>query len=321
MKDLVSVIIPIYNVEKYLARCFDSVLNQTYSSIEIIAVDDGATDNSGTILDEYAKKDSRIKAIHTENNGVSIARKIGIENANGKYIMFVDSDDWLDTRIIESLYNLITSDDYQIAHCSYQVVTNEADAKADSESEKTKVLNFDGIMTNLGSDSLWSLWANLYKKELFENSERLTFDLAIGEDLALNYYIFKQVDKMIVTNRKYYYYFRHPGAISYQKLNDRFVNDSLSAYRLIEKDFDKCSSAYPYYIANVIQKDFEFLMKIVKQDACKDSFNEIRKEILGYKKYVFMPQSKAVLNIKHKISTILLMISPSLFKLSLKILK
>ena len=97
-KEKISVIIPVYNVEKYLKRCLDSVINQTYKNLEIILVDDGSTDNSGKICDEYAKNDKRIIVIHKENGGVSVARNIGLDICTGDYVNFIDSDDWIDLK-------------------------------------------------------------------------------------------------------------------------------------------------------------------------------------------------------------------------------
>lgn len=100
--DLISIVVPIYNVQDYLERCIESIILQTYKNIEIILVDDGATDNSGKICDEYLKKDERIKVVHKENGGLSDARNVGKENANGKYIAFIDSDDYVRTKLCRS---------------------------------------------------------------------------------------------------------------------------------------------------------------------------------------------------------------------------
>ena len=122
MKDLISVIIPVYNVDKYLERCIDSVIVQTYSNLEIILVDDGSNDDSGIICDRYAKFDDRIKVIHKKNGGVSSARNEGIKYCNGKYIGFVDSDDYIDSTMYEYLYNLLISNDADISCCDFFII-------------------------------------------------------------------------------------------------------------------------------------------------------------------------------------------------------
>lgn len=116
----ISVIVPVYKVEKYLERCVTSIRNQTYENLEIILVDDGSPDNCGKMCDEYAKEDSRIKVLHKENGGLSDARNKGIEGSTGEYIAFVDSDDWLDIDMIEILYKMSKKHDADIAECSYR---------------------------------------------------------------------------------------------------------------------------------------------------------------------------------------------------------
>ena len=119
---LVSIIVPVYNVEKYLERCLDSLINQTLKDIEIILVDDGSTDDSGNICDKYAKKDKRIKVIHKENGGLSDARNIGLSIANGRYLQFVDSDDFIHKQMIEILYNTIINNNADISICDFDKV-------------------------------------------------------------------------------------------------------------------------------------------------------------------------------------------------------
>ena len=128
MGDLISVIVPVYNVEKYIKKCLDSIIYQTYKNIEIILVDDGSTDNSGIICDVYKERDKRIKVIHKKNNGVSAARNTGIENANGKWISFVDSDDWIDKNYFEILISKIYNNDIDCILCCYnRVVKNNVE--------------------------------------------------------------------------------------------------------------------------------------------------------------------------------------------------
>ena len=116
---LVSVIIPAYNIEDYIGRCLDSVLSQTYKNLEILVVDDGSSDCTGEILDDYEKKDQRIRVIHKENGGVSSARNIGIEAATGDYIGFVDGDDLMEPEMYKTLVNLLKEENADIAHCGH----------------------------------------------------------------------------------------------------------------------------------------------------------------------------------------------------------
>lgn len=118
-EDLISVIVPVYNVEKYLQNCLDKIINQTYKNLEIIVLDDGSTDKSSEICDYYEKKDSRIKVIHKKNEGLGITRNRGISNANGKYVCFIDSDDFMDTNMIEKLYLALKHNKADTSYCGY----------------------------------------------------------------------------------------------------------------------------------------------------------------------------------------------------------
>ena len=130
-KDLISVIVPVFNNEKWLSRCLDSILAQHYKNFEVLLIDDGSTDASGAVCDSYARNDSRIHVIHTTNGGVSNARNIGLDRAKGDYISFVDSDDWVEPNFLEELYGLICIDGINVACTSFV-------AKKDSKEKKDK---------------------------------------------------------------------------------------------------------------------------------------------------------------------------------------
>ena len=162
----VSIIVPVYNVEKYLERCLDSLINQTFKDIEIICIDDGSIDNSGKILDEYAAKDSRLKVIHQNNAGQAAARNNGMKIASGRYISFVDSDDWVDKDFIEKLYDAIIRNDADIAAASI--------IRKRQNSEKYRVHYTEEKCLETLSDKIavcnipkcCYVWNKLYKKEI-----------------------------------------------------------------------------------------------------------------------------------------------------------
>lgn len=118
-EQLVSVIIPVYNVGRYLPQCFDSVTSQTYRNLEIIVIDDGSTDDSGSICDQYAEKDDRIRVIHTDNRGLASARNLGLENVSGEYISFIDSDDWIEPQTIEMFIRTALETEADIVNAKY----------------------------------------------------------------------------------------------------------------------------------------------------------------------------------------------------------
>ena len=168
--ELISIIIPVYKVEKYLEKCINSIIGQTYTNLQIILVDDGSPDNSGKICDKYAKKDSRVEVIHKSNGGLSEARNSGIERAKGKYIGFVDSDDYIKEDMYEVLYNLITRFQADVSICNlYDVVGDEKNIRNINEGIK-EYNRIDILKEVLMDKNIQSYaWNKLYKKELFDN--------------------------------------------------------------------------------------------------------------------------------------------------------
>lgn len=170
----ISVIVPVYNTEKELKRCVDSVIIQTLNDIEIILVDDGSTDNSGKLCDLYDEMDKRIRVIHKENGGLSDARNAGIDCARGDYIMFVDSDDWIDEDMCEILYSLALKENADIAECSYRNVYPD---HVDEESGNTGIVICDNAIFALKSQLEWKYfksvaWNKLYHKQIFADGKR-----------------------------------------------------------------------------------------------------------------------------------------------------
>lgn len=172
MLPLISVIIPVYNVEKYLKRCMDSVLNQTYTNLDIVLVDDGSTDKSGDLCDEYQQIDSRVRVIHKKNGGLSDARNIGIENARGEYLTFVDSDDELVLDCVEYLYRLICKYNCSISSCAAQVIIEKNRKVYKNKLYTDEILSaHNGLKNMLYQKGIGvSAWGKLYKKELFSKT-------------------------------------------------------------------------------------------------------------------------------------------------------
>ena len=213
MKPLVSVIIPVYKVEPYFRRCLDSVINQTYTNLEIILVDDGSPDNCPQICDEYALKDRRIVVIHKENGGLSDARNAGLNICKGDYITFVDSDDWVDLQYIEELFRLLTESDSDIA-IGENFQTNNI------QSRPCYVIN---SFVYTSKEALVHLFENthaafiiscgkLYKKELFS---KLRFPVGkYHEDEYTTYILFYHSKQIAYTSQVLYYYYQRSDSIT-----------------------------------------------------------------------------------------------------------
>lgn len=220
--ELISIIVPIYNVEKFLNKCIESIIGQTYKNIEIILVDDGSKDGSGLICDEYAKKDRRIKVVHQPNGGVSSARNTGLREATGEYIGFVDPDDYISENMYTLLYNRLTETSADISMCGYKCYfdkqvefTANGDVKEYTNIEVIEKLIFDDIFTS-------HLWNKLYRKELFA---RVEFPIdRIYEDVSVIYKIFDNAKKIIYDNSIQYAYYQRPeslcNSISYKKMGN-----------------------------------------------------------------------------------------------------
>ena len=218
---LISVIIPVYNVEQHLNRCVDSVINQTYKDLEIILVDDGSTDNSGKICDEYALKDNRIKVIHKQNGGVSSARNAGLDIAKGHYIGFIDSDDFIVLDMYEFLYDLLVKNDADISCCNkFNFINNEY--LPDKDFPREGILSLNDIL----QDSGWGLHIviKLFSRNVIDNI-RFNENIAIGEDLLFCFEVLKNSKKTVFKNiAKYYYYYNTSGAIRKKIFKRKFLS-------------------------------------------------------------------------------------------------
>lgn len=206
MNNKISIIIPIYNVEKYLKRCLDSVVNQTYKYIEIILVNDGSPDNCGKICDEYAKIDSRIKVIHKENGGLSSARNAALDIVSGEYIMFVDSDDWISENSLEQLNEYINMD-YDIINFKFSFVEEKTEniIEFNGRTENSYECDLLSYIDKLFSGELdFFIWNKLYKRDLFDG---VRFPEGRNyEDLATIYKLYFKAKSIIVTDYTLYYY-------------------------------------------------------------------------------------------------------------------
>ena len=225
-----SIIVPIYNVEKYLSRCIESILNQTFKDFELILVNDGSTDNCKEICEKYKRMDSRIIVANKKNGGLSSARNLGIDVSKGDYIGFVDSDDFIDAHMYEILFNTINACDSDIVICDYYKV-NEYDIK---KYEKMKSNNKDIKVENINNiDAIERIitrdtkivvaWNKIYKRSLFDNLRYK--EGVICEDEFLAHRIFYKCNKVSIINQKLYYYIQRKGSI---------INSPFSP-----KDFDK----------------------------------------------------------------------------------
>ena len=238
-KPLVSVLIPVYNVEKYLSRCLESIVKQTLTQIEIICVNDGSTDGSLEILEKYQKEDSRIIIINKENGGLPSARNAGLDRAKGKYVGFVDSDDFVEPNMFEKLYRTAEDEKSEIVICGANVFPEEPRASQwlyDCLSPEYKKINgFDVATLFFDVSSTPFLWRTLIKREIIEkNHLRLQEDIMIGEDKAFQckvYPLAKSITK--IPDKLYNYFWYREGSLMNQTVYGNPEKKVLEHGRLI----------------------------------------------------------------------------------------
>lgn len=221
MSELISVIVPVYNVEKYLTRCVDSILNQSYKNFELILVDDGSPDQSGVICDEYALKDKRIEVIHKENKGISDARNIGLEYSKGTFITFIDSDDLVHAYYLEHLYRLIkmTNADIVIGNFVSSTIVKESiftETTSEIIHELSSIEALE-LFTSTFITQMVVAWGKLYKKELFAD---IRFPLGkLHEDDFTTYKLIYKAHKVVITSKPLLFYFKHKNSMTGSGIN------------------------------------------------------------------------------------------------------
>lgn len=245
----ISVIIPVYNMEKYLDKCVSSVLKQTYKNLEIILVDDGSKDSSPALCDEYAKKDERIKVIHKVNGGLSEARNFAIDIATGDYIGFVDSDDYVAEDMFESLYNLCEQYNADISIESFYEIRKDKIVSC-ANSGKLQLLTREEAQIELLRDTNIQsyAWNKLYKRELFETGIRYPVGKTF-EDIATTYLLFEKSNKIVRQEKPIYYYVRRDDSLTEARNYSNYKS-------YIEINMEKYLYLFEKYAGNKRVQDF-----------------------------------------------------------------
>ena len=316
MEPKISIIVPVYNVEKYLERCVESLINQTHKNVEIILVDDGSKDNSGKLCDELAQRDSRIVVYHKENGGLSDARNYGIHKSTSDYVGFVDSDDFVDEDMYEILLSNLLKYDSEISFCRLNDVYNDEITKDNTENKPYLMTSEQAIKMVLEA-KVFSVTAvnKLYKKSLFA---QIRFDKGkIAEDAFIMVDLLSRCEKIAATEAKKYYYMHRENSITTQKFTPKFLN-VIEAY---EKNAKIVSDKYPNlkYQADtrICWAYFYVLDRLLKDEEYKDE--KLETELIQYlKKHKKFILSNSLFNAKRKLSFVALLINKNLYKTILK---
>ena len=212
----ISVIVPVYNVEKYLPRCIESILNQTYKDFELILVDDGSLDNSGKICDYYANKDSRVKVIHKKNEGPSLARNVGLDIAKGDFVSFVDSDDWIEETTYEQLMDIILATHADIVRFSWETTDGENIIEKSYTNERYSQISTgrDVAKKLLLCEVESQVWKAFYQRKCWINL-RFPVGRCLCEDLAVVYRAFEKAEIVAYVDKPFYKYRVNPNSITH----------------------------------------------------------------------------------------------------------
>lgn len=290
---LVSIIIPVYNVEKYIGRCLKSVTEQTYTKLEILIIDDGSTDNSLKICEEYKKKDERITIFHKKNGGVSSARNIGIKHATGDYLIFIDSDDYLQKEMIEQLYNNLIENYADMSVCEYFISYENGKDYRKFEKNEKKMLDKKEVYKYLLDTRYFGgfLFNKLIKKELIYNNGEIKFfdeKIHVCEDLLFICNISRNIGKVVYITQPLYYYSQRENSTlkqlySYKRLTNYYAY--LEIFKICEEESIEINKEFELRFLK-FSTEALFLIRYLKinNESLKRTIYENRKKY--YDKYI-----------------------------------
>lgn len=278
---MISIIVPVYNTEKYLERCIQSILAQTYIDFELLLIDDGSTDSSGVICDQYAEQDSRVRVFHKENGGVSSARNIGLDNASGEWIAFVDSDDWVQPKYIEDLF---TKDNADFV-ANYFVEGGKHITNNEKSPFEDKYYKGDEVRDYIGKylyEMLNPVCKRFKKSIIKRNNLRFKENISFGEDTIFVFSYLNKVKSIATTSSRYYYYNYTPNSLSqvHYKWDEyrSFIDEIINAV-------NRVGNVYDYNVNPILSRILGNCINKFISDSAKDySILELRKNLIEMSK-------------------------------------
>lgn len=259
MSSTVSVVIPVYNVEKYLPECLDSVINQTYTNLQIILVDDGSTDSSGEICDKYAEIDSRITVIHQDNQGAGAAKNAGLKLINGDYLSIIDSDDYLEQNYYKIMVSAMQNYKVDVVQCLFKNVFLDAtyERKYNFQSSKDRVIERNKFLFELLYDWKYSVfWNKLFKTSLLTNSICFPVGRKIDDEF-FTYKLMCNAEKIININTHLYNYRMRKSSVMNVNNNDELITDRIDCF--IER-LEYIKNIYPSLLKDYYYQFSDFLL-------------------------------------------------------------
>lgn len=277
-KDLISIVIPVYNVERYLSRCIESILNQTYENWEAVFVNDGSKDNSLEILKDYQKRDNRIIVIDKKNEGSGVARNTGVERSKGEYLTFLDSDDWYEKDFLEKLYNNLKENNSDISMCNPRMTYDDT-----QKNKNINVYHFNSIDLSkfpdeiLGILAMPVIWNKLYKKEIIIKNDIKFPNYSFSEDVEFLYKVFLYVNKVSKVEEYLYNYYQRDNSetkkIKRESIEQVYkVIENIESY--VKNNFiDKLEIFHQYKIQFIYSVSQIFLSRINNDKRLKQIIN------------------------------------------------
>ena len=310
LNEKVSIIVPIYNVEKYIRKCIESIIAQTYTNIEIILLDDGSPDNSGKICDEYKEKDNRIIVVHKNNTGVSSTRNEGLKIASGEYITFIDADDYIETDMIEILYKALKEYEAEISICGTNDLNENYDLVKRSKCKQIIEMNNKDALKELLNEKVFTCvcWGKLYRKYLFENI-KFNEKTKIAEDLEVLYRILDSCKKVVYIPENKYNYILRKNSATKEKFNKDWIREIEISKEILDFIEKKYNNIYEYAAKRYVRINMTCIYKILNSTCNLEDILNLRKNIKPYYKYYI--KSKYVSN-KNKIKLIIILINPKI---------
>ena len=289
----ITIIVPIYNVEKYIHKCVDSIIAQTYKNIEIILVDDGSTDHCPVICDEYAESDSRIKVVHKENGGLMSARQAGLKAATGEYVGFVDGDDWIEPDMYENFADVINKYKPDMALCEFyfsypekrspsnQKLSGTFYKKADLETEIYPTMLFNNTFYSFGIFPC--CWSKVFKRTLLEKClYPVTPEIRIGEDAAFTYPCLLEAESMAYIDKCLYNYRVNPESMTKAYSKD-MENTILIPYEILKNSFSK----YEYDLSDQLHYYLIYLVNMmIRNEANPNNDKSVKEKKLTLKNFM-----------------------------------
>ncbi|RTZ00903.1 glycosyltransferase [Flavobacterium sp. RSP49] len=281
----VSIVVPVYNAHKYLHKCIDSILDQTFLDFELLLVNDGSLDGSAEICEEYAQKDSRVKVCHIPNSGVSAARNKGIELASGIHIAFVDADDWIENFFLERFYEILRHDEIDLIVCGYcyEYVSNKPRHCYSLSDQKAKTKNQLGqVIPELEYNRMIStVWGKLYRRDIIVNN-KLSFDTTIsfGEDTIFTWSYLFLVNSIAVTDTIGYHYVQYDEITLTKKLYGCDITKKTrdKSYELRIQIFEKYDLFSNNRFLNAIQGEYIMMSILANLSMYNLAFRKVKKE-------------------------------------------